>query len=56
MREFGNGTKLFNATRQTLGLPALQHPFDQLHSLMKHLVMTSAAFDFQSRAPAPQLV
>ena len=33
MREFGKGTSAFNETRQALGLPRLDHPFDQLKSL-----------------------
>jgi MGT family glycosyltransferase len=56
MREFGKGAKTFNATRRALGLNPLRHPFGQLKSLAKHLVMTSAAFDFQSPTPPPQLV
>ncbi len=56
MREFAKGSKVFNATRQALGLPPLQHPFDQLQSVTKHFVITSAAFDFQSPTPPPQLV
>ena len=51
MREFGKGTAAFNETRRTLGLRPLSHPFDQLHSLKRHIVLTSAAFDFQSPAP-----
>jgi MGT family glycosyltransferase len=34
----------------------VSHPFDQLQRLSSHLVLTSAAFDFQSTKPAPQLV
>jgi MGT family glycosyltransferase len=56
MREFGKGTKTFNATRRALGLDPLPHPFDQLKRVTRHLVMTSAAFDFQSPSPPPQLV
>jgi MGT family glycosyltransferase len=56
MREFGKGTATFNETRRTLGLEPLQHPFEQLKRLSRHLVLTSAAFDFQSPAPPPQLV
>ena len=51
MREFGKGTAAFNETRRTLGLGPLSHPFDQLHSLKRHIVLTSAAFDFQSPSP-----
>src|SRR5262249_47008112 len=45
---FGKGTKAFNATRRALGLPSLEHPFHQLRSLSRHLVLTSRAFDFPS--------
>ena len=43
---FGRGTAAFNAARRALGLPPLAHPFDQLTRLARHLVLTSAAFDF----------
>src|SRR5204862_187242 len=55
MREFGKGTSAFNETRQALGLPRLDHPFDQLKSLARILVMTSDAFDFHSTDPMPGL-
>jgi MGT family glycosyltransferase len=56
MRAFGKGAATFNATRGALGLAPLRHPFDQLQRLACHLVLTSAAFDFQSTAPSPQIV
>jgi MGT family glycosyltransferase len=56
LREFGKGTAAFNETRRSLGLDPLSHPFDQLKRLAAHLVLTSAAFDFQSTNPPPQLV
>ena len=55
-REFGKGTAAFNETRRALGLERLRHPFDQLKRVARHLVLTSAAFDFQSPAPPEQLV
>ena len=56
MRAFGKGTGTFNATRRALGLGPLRHPFEQLDRVATHLVLTSAAFDFQSPTPPPQLV
>jgi MGT family glycosyltransferase len=56
MRAFGKGTGTFNATRRALGLEPLRHPFDQIERLTKSLVMTSAAFDFHSPTPSPQLI
>ncbi len=46
LRIFGRGTAAFNATRRALGLPPLAHPFEQTTRLARHLVLTSAAFDF----------
>ncbi|HKE55877.1 MAG TPA: nucleotide disphospho-sugar-binding domain-containing protein [Pyrinomonadaceae bacterium] len=43
---FGRGTAAFNATRRALGLPPITHPFEQTTRLTRHLVLTSAAFDF----------
>ncbi len=43
---FGRGTASFNATRRALGLPPLAHLFEQTTRLTRHLVLTSAAFDF----------
>jgi len=56
LREFGKGTAAFNETRRALGLDPLPHLFDQMKRLASHLVLTSAAFDFQSTNPPPQLV
>jgi UDP:flavonoid glycosyltransferase YjiC (YdhE family) len=46
LRVFGRGTAAFNATRRALGLLPLSHPFEQISRLTRHLVLTSAAFDF----------
>jgi MGT family glycosyltransferase len=46
LRIFGRGTAAFNATRRALGLLPLAHPFEQTTRLARHLVLTSAAFDF----------
>jgi MGT family glycosyltransferase len=46
LRIFGRGTAEFNATRRALGLVPLAHPFEQITRLARHLVLTSAAFDF----------
>jgi MGT family glycosyltransferase len=56
VREFGKGTAAFNQTRRVFGLAPVSHPFDQLKRLSSHLVLTSAAFDFRSTDPPPQLV
>ena len=55
LRMFASGGA-FVETRRALGLAPVSHPFDQLKSLARQLVLTSAAFDFQSSAPPPQLV
>jgi UDP:flavonoid glycosyltransferase YjiC (YdhE family) len=46
LRIIGRGTVAFNATRRALGLPPLDHPFEQIMRLARHLVLTSPAFDF----------
>jgi UDP:flavonoid glycosyltransferase YjiC (YdhE family) len=46
LRVFGRGTAVFNDTRRALGLLPLAHPFEQTTRLARHLVLTSAAFDF----------
>jgi MGT family glycosyltransferase len=56
LRTFGKGTAAFNDARRALGLDPLAHPFDQVKRLSSHLVLTSAAFDFRSTNPPPQLV
>jgi MGT family glycosyltransferase len=56
LREFGKGTGRFNETRRRLGLEPLRHPFDQVTRLARHVVLTSAAFDFASSAPPVTLV
>jgi MGT family glycosyltransferase len=56
MRTFGKETATFNETRRALGLGPVRHPFDQLKGLARQLVLTSAAFDFQSPASPSNLV
>ena len=56
MRTFARGTAAFNETRRALGLDPVRHPFDQLGRLASHLVLTSAAFDFQSTAPSKTII
>jgi MGT family glycosyltransferase len=46
MQVFGRGTAAFNLTRRALNLPELSHPLEQVSRVTKHLVLTSAAFDF----------
>jgi len=46
LRIFGKGTSAFNATRRALRLPPLDHPFQQVTRVTKHLVLTSPSFDF----------
>jgi MGT family glycosyltransferase len=55
-REFGKGTATFNEARRTLGLEPLRHPFDQLKRLTRHVVLTSAAFDFPSSGTPAHVV
>ncbi len=50
MHLLGKGRDAFNATRRELGLGPLAHPFDQAARVTKHLVLTSAAFDFPTTA------
>jgi len=56
MRTFAKGTAQFNDTRSAVGLGPVRHPFDQLQRLACHLVLTSAAFDFQATTPSSQIV
>src|SRR5215471_3424433 len=56
MRGFAKGTGTFNETRRALGLGRVRHPFDQLQRVAFHLVLTSAAFDFQSTSPSDGIV
>jgi UDP:flavonoid glycosyltransferase YjiC (YdhE family) len=46
LRVFGQGTAAFNVTRRSLGLAPLGHPLEQVARAARHLVLTSAAFDF----------
>jgi MGT family glycosyltransferase len=50
---FGKGTSAYNATRRALGLPPMDHPFQQVTRVTKHLVMTSPAFDFPATSLPP---
>jgi MGT family glycosyltransferase len=53
MRLWATGLPALNAARAELHLPAVAHPFDQVHRAERFLVLTSEAFDFRpSRAPA----
>jgi len=56
MRAFAKGTAAFNETRRALGLDPVRHPFDQLQRVALHLMLTSAAFDFQSTEPSEKIV
>lgn len=56
LRVFGYGTASFNATRCTLGLPPLAHPFEQVSRVTRHLVLTSSVFDFPATSLPPNLV
>lgn len=53
---FGKGTRTFNETRRALGLGPIRHPFEQVDRLARQVVLTSAAFDFQSPASPATLV
>lgn len=50
---FAKGTKSFNAARRDLGLEPIGHPFEQAERVMRHLVLTSAAFDFPATSLPP---
>jgi len=50
------GLAPINAARVALGLPALRDVFDQIARSERLLVMTSAAFDYASRAALPDSV
>lgn len=56
MHAFGRGTAAFNATRRALNLPPLSHPFEQVTRVTKHLVLTSAAFDFPAMSLPKNIV
>jgi UDP:flavonoid glycosyltransferase YjiC (YdhE family) len=56
LREIGKGTASFNETRRALGLGPIAHPFDQEKRLARHLVMTSAAFDFPATSLPERVV
>src|SRR5262249_9015399 len=56
LRVFGKETASFNATRKTLGLAPVSHPFDQVKRVSRHLVLTSSAFDFRPKSLPPYLV
>ncbi|MBX3220099.1 MAG: glycosyltransferase family 1 protein [Labilithrix sp.] len=45
-RMFRFGLEPVNASRRSLGMPALREVFDQFHALQRSLVLTSAAYDF----------
>lgn len=47
----GRGKRIFNETRQSLGLLPLDHPLDQLQRLDAALILTSRAFEFPSARP-----
>lgn len=51
-RLWSSGTSGMNAARHGLGLPPLDHVFEQLERTTRILVLTSAAFDFPARLPA----
>lgn len=51
---FARGKRTFNEMRGELGLPALDHPFDQIKRLNKHLLLTSKEFDFPAGVLPPQ--
>ena len=53
---FGRGTSAFNLTRRRLGLPPLTHPLEQLAHVTRHLLLTSAAFDFPSSSLPNRIV
>ncbi len=55
-RTFGKGTATFNQARAALGLAPVSHPFDQLQNLSRHLVLTSAAFDFPTKFLPPTVI
>jgi MGT family glycosyltransferase len=56
LRVIGRGTADYNTMRRDLGLAPVSHPFDQLRTVARSVVLTSAAFDFPASEPEPHLV
>ncbi|WP_405181732.1 glycosyltransferase [Nocardia sp. NBC_01377] len=52
LRQWNKGVPELNSLRSSYGLPPVEEFFDQVHSARKHLVLTSAEFDFPARMPA----
>ncbi|AZG44223.1 glycosyltransferase [Gordonia insulae] len=52
LRQWNKGVPALNAVRATYGLPPVEGFFDQANLARKHLVLTSAEFDFPARMPA----
>ena len=50
-RMWDKGVPRLNDLRTRLGLPPIHHFFDQAHHARRHLVLTSAAFDFPAALP-----
>ncbi|WP_020107456.1 glycosyltransferase [Nocardia sp. 348MFTsu5.1] len=50
-RQWNKGVPALNALRASYGLAPVRELFDQLRSARKHLVLTSAEFDFPARLP-----
>lgn len=51
-RLWDRGLARLNSTRRRYGLRPLDHVTDQLHHARRHLVLTSASFDFPAAVPA----
>ena len=52
LRQWNKGVPELNVLRSSYGLPPVEEFFDQVHLARKHLVLTSAEFDFPARMPA----
>ncbi|WAC55262.1 glycosyltransferase [Gordonia sp. SL306] len=51
LRQWNKGVPALNSVRASYGLPPVQEFFDQVHLARKHLVLTSAEFDFPAQMP-----
>ena len=50
-RQWNKGVPQLNSLRSSYGLPTVRDLFDQVKLARKHLVLTSAGFDFPARLP-----
>ncbi|MYR05764.1 glycosyltransferase [Gordonia sp. SID5947] len=52
LRQWDKGVPMLNSVRASYGLPPVRQFFDQVHLARKHLVLSSAEFDFPAQLPS----